>query len=317
MFLADVRPANPNDTATHRALDNESYIEGMRRAGPGAVVYVITTTLPDFIGGVLPKIGNTAFVLVTGSSDVCPVQLLGAGRFRELAEDPRLLRWFAQNLALAEQHPKLEQLPIGLDYHTLKDQGHLGWGGQASPKAQEAALLSVRSAAPAFRDRAPRVFLGPMSASDPLRATVFTRLTSSQIADVARKHMLRTAFWQNASRYQFVASPRGHGIDCHRTWEILALGSVPLVSAGPHSEIFGRLGLPAVQVADSEWGALPEARMREVAQAIQGAPNTLPPALTVQYWAKKFRAAALQYWAKKFRRASVLAPAFEASVPHS
>jgi hypothetical protein len=34
------------------------------------------------------------------------------------------------------------------------------------------------------------------------------------------------------SDYQFVASPMGNGYDCHRTWEALALGCVPIVNLG-------------------------------------------------------------------------------------
>ena len=31
------------------------------------------------------------------------------------------------------------------------------------------------------------------------------------------------------ARAQFVLSPRGNGVDCHRTWDVLAVGAIPVV----------------------------------------------------------------------------------------
>ncbi len=38
--------------------------------------------------------------------------------------------------------------------------------------------------------------------------------------------------------YQFVASPRGNGLDCHRTWEALYLGATPIVTASPLDSLY-------------------------------------------------------------------------------
>ncbi len=46
----------------------------------------------------------------------------------------------------------------------------------------------------------------------------------------------------------FVASPQGNGIDCHRTWEALYLGSTPLVDKGEWLEHFSELGI--VEISD-------------------------------------------------------------------
>jgi hypothetical protein len=35
--------------------------------------------------------------------------------------------------------------------------------------------------------------------------------------------------WKNQIKYAFVLSPFGHGLDCHRTWEALCLGCIPIV----------------------------------------------------------------------------------------
>ena len=36
-------------------------------------------------------------------------------------------------------------------------------------------------------------------------------------------------YFQQLPSYKFVISPEGNGIDCHRTWEALYVGSIPIV----------------------------------------------------------------------------------------
>ena len=57
----------------------------------------------------------------------------------------------------------------------------------------------------------------------------------------------------------FVPSPAGNGIDCHRTWEALYLGAVPVVL---RSEYFGESNWP-VLVVDS-WSELLEKKSNEL-----------------------------------------------------
>ena len=47
----------------------------------------------------------------------------------------------------------------------------------------------------------------------------------------------------------FVVSPRGHGYDCHRTWEALALGCIPIVKHSPIDHVFDHLPVLIVR----EW----------------------------------------------------------------
>ena len=37
---------------------------------------------------------------------------------------------------------------------------------------------------------------------------------------------------KDLQRSRFVLSPAGNGVDCHRTWEALLMGAVPIVPSG-------------------------------------------------------------------------------------
>ena len=39
----------------------------------------------------------------------------------------------------------------------------------------------------------------------------------------------RNLSWKNQIEHAFVVSPQGNGYDCHRTWEALILGCIPIV----------------------------------------------------------------------------------------
>jgi hypothetical protein len=74
------------------------------------------------------------------------------------------------------------------------------------------------------------------------------------------KHSSRLDTWRAAANYAFVASPNGRGYDCHRTWEALVLGSIPIVSRSPIVDVFA--GLPVVVV--DAWDVLTRAWLESV-----------------------------------------------------
>ena len=47
-------------------------------------------------------------------------------------------------------------------------------------------------------------------------------------------------------KYRFIISPHGNGLDCHRTWEALALGCYPIIKSSPLDCMFE--GLPVIIV---------------------------------------------------------------------
>ena len=47
----------------------------------------------------------------------------------------------------------------------------------------------------------------------------------------------RTTNWLNIKKFTFVLSPFGNGMDCHRTWEALSLGSIPIIKGNGFSNL--------------------------------------------------------------------------------
>ena len=84
------------------------------------------------------------------------------------------------------------------------------------------------------------------------------------------------------AEYAFVASPHGVGLDCHRTWEAMALGSVPIVKSGPLDHLYE--GLPVLLV--QEWADVTPALLVEKQAEFAHMKLSLfaSKKLSLQYW---------------------------------
>jgi hypothetical protein len=80
-----------------------------------------------------------------------------------------------------------------------------------------------------------------------------------------------------------VLSPHGGGLDCHRTWEALALGHLVVVPSSPLDRLFE--GLPVVTVSD--WD---QANSRNLAWWLSASAGATPEGpLTSRYWIERMR----------------------------
>jgi len=59
-------------------------------------------------------------------------------------------------------------------------------------------------------------------------------------------------FYYDLASHKFAISPRGNGIDCHRTWEALYLKTVPIVRENIHMNDFRELPIYFVK----DWNEL-------------------------------------------------------------
>jgi len=245
-----------------------------------------TTALPTFVHEVVPRI-QTKFKLITGDSDSGPIQSLGSKQeFDSLANNRYLIKWFGQNAVDGEvNHPKFVQLPIGLDYHTLKDKSTT-WGPQATPLEQEKMLMSKRHASPAFEARNPKPFYAGSDTSYK-RATMVQEMLASGVVEVKTFMTDRGTFWGELGGHRFIASPVGNGVDCHRTWEAIAMGSIPIVSDRLHA-LYEKNGLNVVSINDWQWGDMagPDVQ-KKIQDATARYQKDIPEAMYLKYWTDK------------------------------
>ena len=229
---SDCHSTNPRSSI--RFVRNQSF-DNLK---DGASIYICSNALQDFVLNHLPRI-KTRFVLVSGDADnPVPTGALSRDTFERLYNNEMLIVWYSQNLVFSpKQFPKLRHLPIGLDYHTLSEGAH-AWGPMSSPIQQETLLKAIANNSRPFWERNPSAYttfhfeLGRGG-----RREAFEKIPRSLVY-YEPNNVVRMASWRNQSKYAFVVSPPGEGLDCHRTWEALCLGCIPILISSPLDDLF-------------------------------------------------------------------------------
>lgn len=213
-------------------------------------IYICSSAIPDFINRMLPSI-DTSFILVSGDCDeTIPDEILNTEDFTKLLDDPRLLHWFCQNMTI--DHVKITRMPIGLDYHTLTQRPL--WGPVSSCEDQEKMLKSIKDGSLPFWERSKNTCYANYHFSMDTklgydRKDAFQKIDKSLVYYELDK-VPRLVCWNTQKDYAFVICPHGGGLDCHRNWEALMIGCIPIVKTSKIDRLYDRL--PVLIVKD--WG---------------------------------------------------------------
>ncbi len=159
--------------------------------------------------------------------------------------------------AIQTAQNKLIQIPIGMDYHTISANPWHHWllhssssteTSMTTPVAQESILIEqIRAGMMPFYKRKIQIYSNVMLCPDRFndRVSAVNRIPTELIYQQTT-FIPRTETWKNMIEYAFVLSPFGNGMDCHRTWEALLCGCIPIVRSSVFNELFD--GLPVLIV---------------------------------------------------------------------
>lgn len=259
----------------------------------GEIVWVRLSWLPAFVRQVLPLV-RARFVLATADSDSSvPSELPELAR--PILASPQVIRWFAQNHDGAAPE-RMAPLPIGIDFHSVSEQPI--WGESvASPSQQEAALEAIRDALPPLERRIPGVYIdfawskpirhypAPAAARLPESRRAIVKTLRRQEAVICQEAPLpRGEMWRRRGQYAAVLSPHGGGLDCHRTWEALALGHLVVVPSSSLDPLFEGLRVAPV----TRWSDVTAGNLVRWLSAPTIGPASSGP-LTSRYWLARMR----------------------------
>lgn len=251
---------------------------------PYATVYICASALQDFVKNCLPDI-NVPFILVSGDADnPVPIGAVSREAFERLYNSEFLVAWYSQNLAFSpKEYPKLHYLPIGLDYHTLSERAHI-WGPMSSPKKQEDLLKAIAARAVPFWERKPMAYTTFHFELNRGNRQEAVEQIPSDLVYYEPNPVLRMASWRNQTKYAFVVSPPGKGLDCHRTWEALCLGCIPILLSSPLDDMFE--DLPVLIV--SSWSELSQELLDKTIVEFRDREFKMEK-LTLKYWIGGFK----------------------------
>lgn len=170
------------------------------------IIHIKTDYIDDFMKIVMPEINNN-IVIITHNADKCI-----SSEHLDILNNNKIIHWYAQNTTII--HPKLTTLPIGIANSQWKH-GNL----KHLTKVIDLNILKTN-----------------------LLYVNFNVSTNSLVRSHVKKIMLEKGYtFTNATMnffeylkelasYKFAICPVGNGPDCHRIWECLYLGVIPIVS---------------------------------------------------------------------------------------
>ncbi len=147
------------------------------------------------------------------------------GPFSKYLEDKKIIAWFAQNVDTV--HPKLHPIPIGI-------------ANRVWPHGSIDLLTKCRKKIGKTK-RTHWLYMNfVIGTNKDERSRVYKKFIKKPYC-VARRGLQQKNYLEDLATVRFVLSPRGNGLDCHRTWEALYMGAIPIVKTSPMDSLFRKM----------------------------------------------------------------------------
>ncbi len=163
------------------------------------------------------------FVLITHYGD------MQSGLHQRILQHPLLLKWYGQNMCLLSD--KTMPIPIGLESK---------YWGRTNTSTIDKHYRNPKNEL---------LYLNFSLGTNPDRPRIMNSLLDKGFKQNEALEWER--YIEDLSKHKFCISPKGNGVDCHRTWECLYLGVIPIVEKSPHMAYFDDLPILFVENYDS------------------------------------------------------------------
>lgn len=246
-----LKACNIHDGSPNSSSSNINYLNPTS-VKENDTLYICNKAIRNFVENFFQQI-TKPFILISGDSDETIFhEVISTDLFDKIVNSPLLIHWFSQNCVIS--HPKITRMPIGLDYHTVANNNYW-WNNniRLSPKGQENELIDLQNNSKPFWERIPKVYSDCHFRYDRFgdRKTAIEKISAqpNQLLVMQQSLMIRMDTWKQFAQHAFVLSPHGNGLDCHRTWETLILGSIPVMRTSGLDSLFSELPVLIVK----EW----------------------------------------------------------------
>tara|TARA_B100001094_G_scaffold58842_1_gene54319 strand:- start:14443 stop:15279 length:837 start_codon:yes stop_codon:yes gene_type:complete len=201
----------------------------------GDIIFVKTDYVHSglFQKQVLPLI-KTKFILITGVSSFSVDE--GDSSYLSILDNTNLIKWFCTNPP-SDYNEKILWLPIGFEEPERE-------GGNVE------ILNSFYNNQIPWGDKENKIYIPYHSNTFKDRNTIISNLSKEDFVVVEPNRLSFNDYLSKMSEYKYVLSLRGAGWDCHRHYESILVGSVPIMEDGPILKSFKNKNLPVIDILD-------------------------------------------------------------------
>lgn len=232
-----------------------------------SVIFVKTDLLEDFFTNCHPHL-KYPYVLISHNSDY------GApGDYLRYLDDPKLKHWFGQNPTIRE-HSKFTAIPIGI------------MNRYCNPWPDLQPLIALQKKLNTVVKKHFIYVNFSIGTCYKLRQSAYEFFSKNPRTVIFKLGRKWPEYLNDLARSEFVISPPGNGLDCHRTWEALLVGAVPVIVDTNLTPLLR--DLPVITVPN--WEVCTDEFLMEELQKIRQKNYDLEK-LYMSFWEKRIRTA--------------------------
>ena len=186
-------------------------------------------------------------ILITTDGDRSIPGSVNKNTVNKILNCKNIKKWYTVNYDKTIIHDKLKPIPIGFNFHTSKWLINNSVDDKISFMKSCRQNTKIKIEDKIFSDSHNRL-------SHPERKEMFNILKNNKNINFLNESKNFKEITQLYNNYLFVLSPRGHGLDCHRTWELFMAGCIVITKTSSLDQMFIDNQLPVVILKD--WNEL-------------------------------------------------------------
>jgi len=171
----------------------------------------------DYIHNFFRQKQYRPYILFTHNGDL-PI----GGSYLKYLEDVNLIKWYGQNIMTS--HPKLSSIPIGI-------------ANEIWPHGNENIFNEVICE----NNKKERLIYMNFDVNTNINERNYCLEQLNNKGLFMNEKLPFKEYLREVSKSYFIISPNGNGIDCHKTWEALYLGSIPIVTKSINIDFYKNL----------------------------------------------------------------------------
>jgi len=168
----------------------------------------------DYVHNFFNRKQERKYILITHNGD-----LSVDSNYLRYLDDPNLIKWYGQNIML--NHPKLVSIPIGI-------------ANESWPHGDEKIFNKVIDQ----NIKKERLIYANFDVSTNRQERNYCLSELKEKGIEINSKLPFKEYLQEIAKSYFVISPNGNGIDCHKTWEALYLGAIPIVTKSINTDFY-------------------------------------------------------------------------------